>query len=110
MAWLIEAYLEEEMKTAADFQKKKSQEVVAKVKDEVEAEARNDRLEAQAKKDRLSNNVKDMDRAISRADAKVAVDKRDDLGPLTGDQTARSRAIDAASRHNRKHNPNIGED
>ena len=109
MAWLIESYLNEEMKTAKDFQKKKSQEIVKKVSDEVSAEARNDRLEAQMKKDRLSNNVKDMDRAISRADAKVAVDKREDLGALTGDQTARSRAIDAVARHNRKHNPNIGE-
>ena len=109
MAWLIEAFLDEEMRTAADFQKKKNQQIVDKVKDEVNAEARNERLEAQSKKDRLSNNVKDMDRAISRADAKVAVDKREDLGALTGDQTARSRAIDAASRHNRKHNPNIGE-
>lgn len=109
MAWLIESYLNEEMKTAKDFHKKKTQETIKKISDDVSAEARNDRLEAQSKKDRLSNNMKDMDNAISRADAKVAVDKREDLGLMTDDKAARTRAIDAVSRHNRKHNPNIGE-
>ncbi len=107
MAWLIESVMNEEMKTAADFQKKKSEEIVKKVSDDIKAEDRNERLEKAAAKDRMSSNPKDLDRVISRQDAKVAVDKRDDLGYMSGNDAARSRAVDATARHNRRNNPNI---
>ena len=83
MSWLIESYLEEEMKTAEDFKKKKEAERDKQIDDQINTVFGN-----------RGNDEKSID---------VVNKNRGSVWNMKDSTAARMRAADAVERHDRRH-------